>query len=184
MPTDASLPEQFLAEGLGRLVADDLVHPQEGRAILRRERIPRNAGHVLDHRRARAALQRIDLGIFAVVLEGLFTVADLGGIGPDEGEVGVGRRPHHKVTLGHLALIIRWQQQVLAALALVFAGRADIGHEQEVVIVQRPHDTGWHLEDRRAVLFQVKHDKGIEALGIACQNQGAGVQSVRGDADM
>jgi hypothetical protein len=184
IPNEASRAQQLLAEGLGRLVADNLVHPLERRGILGRKRVPGNAGDVLDNRWARSGLQRVDLGVLAVVLEGLITITDLGGVGPDEGEVRVGWRPHDKVTIGHVAFIVRRQQQVLATLALVHAGRANVGHEEEVVIVQRPHDTRRNLEDRRAVLLQIEHDEGIQTLGIAGQDQGARVQAVRSHADV
>ena len=89
-------------------------------------------------------------------------------------EVAEGGRPEDVIPVGHVARVIRGQEQEPAALALVGTGIAQVGDVVEPEVVDQAQRVGRALDDDRAVL-EVEPGHRVDALGVAGEEQRARV---------
>ena len=83
--------------------------------------------------------------------------------------VAVGARPEDEVALGHVAVVSRRQEKVLAALAAVEAGIAQVRHVAHEAVVDDAQDLRRRLDDCRPRLLEVDAGARVHALGVVGQ---------------
>ena len=101
--------------------------------------------------------------------------------GAHQQPVAVGARRYDVIAGRDFALVARRQEQVLAALAAVGTGEADVGDPEEAGVVDRPEDAGRDLHDRRPVL-DVDLGDAVDGRGVGRQQEGPRIEELLGDA--
>jgi hypothetical protein len=100
---------------------------------------------------------------------------------PPEHEDVVGRALEAVVALRRLAFIVRRQDQVFAALALVGTHIADIGHGPVPEVVEDALLLGRHLDHGWAVRLQVDIAHGVDHVRIGRADDGLGTEPILPD---
>ena len=88
----------------------------------------------------------------------------------DHQPVRVGRRPGDEVAVGDVAVVIGRQDQVLAALALVRAGEADVGDVALPDVVDEAQRVRGRLDHERPVGLEVQVVRAVGGLGVGGQH--------------
>ena len=88
----------------------------------------------------------------------------------DDDPVRVRRRPEHEVALGHLPVMVGRQEQVLAALAPVGAGVAEIRDIPLPQIVDEAQRVRRRLDHGRSVRLEVQERRAVRRLGVGGQD--------------
>ena len=96
----------------------------------------------------------------------------------------VGLGLHDEIAVGDLAFVARRQDQILAALALVGAGRAEVRHVQEPHVVEHPEHALGQLDHGGAVLLEVEEPQGVHRRRVPGQDEPLGVHQRVEDADL
>jgi hypothetical protein len=122
-----------------------------------------------DARLVHALAQRVDLEVLLIVRERGVAAAGDRLEAAHHHPVPVGARPKDEVTLGHVAVVSRRQEEVLAALAAVEAGIAEVRHVTHEAVVDDAQDLRRHLDDGGARLLQVDAGARVHALGVVGQ---------------
>mmetsp|Transcript_36166 Transcript_36166/g.72817 ORF Transcript_36166/g.72817 Transcript_36166/m.72817 type:complete len:435 (+) Transcript_36166:253-1557(+) len=90
--------------------------------------------------------------------------------------IDVRRALRDKVAFWRFALISRWQDEVLAALAAVRTRPAHVYDEPEVRVVDSPRTSPrGYLDDRGPVPLQVQQADGVDGVSVSCEEEAVGV---------
>jgi hypothetical protein len=107
-------------------------------------------------------------------------VADEGAV---QEQVHVGRRLDGEISVGRQCpAVARRQEEILAALALVWPRQADIGDEAEVGVIHWAQHSGRNLDDDRAV-FHVDAEEIVDRGRVRREEQRACIHQLLGEAD-
>ena len=88
----------------------------------------------------------------------------------DHQPAGVRRRAGDEVPVGDVAVVVGRQDQVLAALPLVGAGEADVGHVALPDVVDEAQRVRGRLDHRRPVALEVEVVRAVRGLGVRGQH--------------
>ena len=96
----------------------------------------------------------------------------------------VGLGLHHVVAVRYVTVVVRRQDQVLAALALVRTSGAHVAHVAEVHVVEDAQHVGRRLDDGRAVRLEVQEPPRVERGVVPGEDERLGVAHLLGDEDL
>ena len=156
---------------------NDLIQHLKSRGILGWQGIRTHTGCIHNFVGAGTAFHRIDLKTILEPFHGLLTVADFTEA-PHHDPDTVSGRFQYKISVRHLALVSRRQEQILAALALVGSGGSEVGEVLEGCVVGIAVHAGRDLHHRGPVHLQVKGSKSIDRDVVAGQVVLAGLHEV------
>ena len=161
----------FRIEHVERLLLDDFVEVLIEAVVVGMDGVEGLARAADEFQLRRVVLfrERIDAEVLLHVLSGDIKALGDGGAHEDPDVVGSGL--DHEIAIRHLALVAGWQDQVLAALALVGTGRTNVLHVAEPGVVESTEHPGRGLENHRAVILEIKVGNDIHGGCVAGQER-------------
>ena len=177
-------PPGFAAQCVDGLSLDDLVEGLEVAEVAGSDRVVALAGDVHEFGGWRVAcrLERVHLQVVLDVLQR--RRQSVGNGAAHEEPVDVGGRLEHEVAVGHVAGVTRRQNEILAALAPVRAGDAEVTDIAHPCIVQHAEHAGWHFHHGRPVGLQVEMTDGVHRGGVSGQVQRVRVEQLLGHGNL
>ena len=159
MPIAARATAGFAAQCFDGLLLDDFVERLVVAEVAGRDRVVALAGdvHEFGGRRVAGRLQRIDLEVVLDVLQ--CRRQTVGDRAAHEEPVDEGGRLDHEVALGHLAGVARRQHEILAALALVGAGYAEVTDIAHPGVVEHAEHARRHFDHGRPIGLSGRDDR-------------------------
>ena len=96
----------------------------------------------------------------------------------------MGRHFDDEIALGgHCTGVTRWQQQVLAALALIRANHAHVLDKAEPRIIEKTEDARRQFDHQWGISLHLEIGQRIQGVGVAGQIQRSWLEQLLSDSD-
>jgi hypothetical protein len=174
----------FHVDRVQRLFLDDLVDVLVEGVVVGMNGVVRNArpGDPLHLRRVLRLRERVDLQmVLHTLLRHVESVLDGGA---QKEPVFVCPGPDHEVAVRHNAFVSRRQNKVLAALALVRAGRTNVRDVTEPGIVNHALHGRRRFHNRRTVTLEVEAREDVHRRGVGGQKKRLGIHQLVEDDNL